>query len=263
MTDGMLELDGATISWSVQEGDRPTVVQLHGLSMSRANEAAAAYFDWSPVAAGGRRLVRYDARGHGRSTGRPVPEDYAWPMLAEDLFALLDEVAPGEAVDAIGVSMGVGTLLHAVTSRPERFRRLVLVIPPTAWATRAAQGDAYRQMAGLVETQGYEALVRAMAAFDPLPLLQDGGWTETPPPDLDPAVLPAVFTGAAATDLPRPEAIGAIRQRVLLKPWVGDPGHPVSTSERLHELLPDSTLEVMAAPEDVRALGARVAAFLA
>ncbi|GAA2754345.1 alpha/beta fold hydrolase [Amnibacterium kyonggiense] len=263
MTDGTLQLDGAHLSWSVLEGDRPTVVQLHGLSSSRASEATAAFFDWSPVSAAGRRLVRYDARGHGRSTGRAVPDDYAWPALAEDLFALLDEVAPGEAVDAIGVSMGAGTLLHAVTQRPERFRRLVLVIPPTAWATRAAQGDAYRQMAALVEAQGYDALVRATAAFPPLPLLEEGGWTVAPPPDLDPAILPAVFEGAAATDLPATEAIAAIRQPVLLKPWVGDPGHPVSTSERLHELLPESTLEVMAAPEDVRALGERVAGFLA
>ena len=85
---------------------RATVVQLHGLGSSRASEAAAGFFDWSPVQDAGRRLVRYDARGHGRSTGRPEPDDWAWPRPAEDLFALLDVVAPGETVDAIGVSMG-------------------------------------------------------------------------------------------------------------------------------------------------------------
>ena len=42
--------------------------------------------------------------------------------------------------------MGVGTLLHAVTRQPERFRRLAPVIPPTAWAARAAQAGDYRQM---------------------------------------------------------------------------------------------------------------------
>ena len=263
MVDGMLELDDATLSYEVADGDRPTVVQLHGLSSSRASEAAAGFFDWSPVLDAGRRVVRYDARGHGRSTGRPEPDDWAWSRLAEDLFGLLDVVAPGEVVDAIGVSMGVGTLLHAAARQPERFRRLVLVIPPTAWATRAAQADAYRQMATLVEEHGADALVRAMAAFAPLPVLEEGGWTTAPPPDLTSDLLPAVFRGAAATDFPGEDVVRTIRQPVLLKPWVGDPGHPVSTSELLHGLLPDSTLEIMRTPDDIRALGGRVADFLA
>lgn len=262
MVDGTLERDGARLSYEVAEGDRPTVVQLHGLSSSRAAEAASGFFDWTPVRDAGRRLVRYDARGHGRSTGRAEEGDWAWPSLAGDLIALLDVVAPGEAVDAIGVSMGVGTLLHAVTQQPERFRRLVLVIPPTAWATRAAQGDGYRQLAALAEEQGIDGLVRAMAAFGTLPLLEAGGWTTATPPDIAPELLPTVFRGAAATDFPTPDAIAGIRQPVLLRPWVGDPGHPESTAEQLHALLPESTLEVMRAPEDLHGLGARVAAFL-
>ena len=262
MTDGTLERPGATLSYEVQDGDRPTVVQLHGLSSSRASEAAAGFFDWSPVTAAGRRLIRFDARGHGRSTGRAEPADYDWAYLAGDLFALLDAIAPGETVDAIGVSMGVGTLLHAAVQQPERFRRLVLVIPPTAWVTRAAQGDGYRQMANLAEQQGFDAIVRAMSAFGTLPLLEEGGWTEAPLPDLAPGLLPSVFRGAAATDFPSEEAVATIRQPVLLRPWAGDPGHPVSTSERLHELLPDSKLEIMSAPDDLRGLGERVADFL-
>jgi pimeloyl-ACP methyl ester carboxylesterase len=262
MVDGTFDRPAATLSYEVHDGALPTVVQLHGLSSSRGSEAAAGFFDWSAVSDAGRRLVRYDARGHGRSTGRPEPADYAWPVLAEDLLALLDELAPGEAVDAIGVSMGVGTLLHAVTLQPARFRRLVLVIPPTAWATRAAQGEGYRQMADLAEQQGYDALVRAMRAFATLPLLEEGGWTMAPPPDLAPEVLPAAFRGAASTDFPPEEAVARIRQPVLLRPWVGDPGHPVSTSDRLLELLPDAVLELMSTPDDLRGLGARAADFL-
>ena len=87
--------------------------------------------------------------------------------------------------------MGVGTLLHAVSRRPLRFRRLALVIPPTAWATpdRAggrlpADGTDRRRSAATTR------LVRAMGAFAPLPLLEEGGWTTAPPPDIDPSVLP-------------------------------------------------------------------------
>lgn len=261
MTDHLLDVDGARIAYEVHEGAGPVVVALHGLSSSRRTEEAAGFFDWSPVARAGRSLVRYDARGHGGSTGRAEPGDYAWSALADDLFALLDVVSPHEPVDAIGVSMGVGTLLHAVIRRPERFRRLAFVIPPTAWATRPAQADGYRQMARLAEERGFDALVRAMAAFAPLPLLQEGGWTVAPPPDIDPAILPAVFRGAAGADFPAPEAVTGITQPVLLAPWVGDPGHPVSTAELLHDLLPQSTLALLDTPDELRALGGRIAAF--
>ena len=110
MTDLQLDVDGARIAYEVQEGAGPVVVALHGLSSSRGSEDAAGFFDWSPVARAGRSLVRYDARGHGRSTGRAEPDDYAWSALADDLFALLDVVSPDEPVDAIGVSMGLSAL---------------------------------------------------------------------------------------------------------------------------------------------------------
>ena len=71
----MLDVDGARIAYEVQEGTGPVVVALHGLSSSRAAERTAGFFDWSPVARAGRPLVRYDARAHGRSTGRAEPGD--------------------------------------------------------------------------------------------------------------------------------------------------------------------------------------------
>jgi len=257
---GTLEVDGASLSFDVQPGAGPTVVGLHGFAFSRAAEDAAGYVDCSPLVAAGRRVVRYDARGHGRSTGRPVPEDYTWSHLAEDLLALLDVVSPDEPVDAFGVSMGVGTLLHAAVAEPGRFRRLALVIPPTAWETRAAQSAAYRQLVALVREQGVAALEAAEAGVPPLPIIEAGGWT-MPPPALDPGVAPEAMLGAAASDLPAPEALAAVRQSVLLRPWTDDPGHPLATAERLHELLPHAVLEVQSTPDDLRALGHRFVSF--
>jgi hypothetical protein len=116
-------------------------------------------------------------------------------------------------------------------------------------------------MADLVERHGYDALVRAMGVLPPLPLLAAGGWTAAVPPAIAPDLLPAVFRGAAATDAPEPETVAAIRQPVLLRPWIDDPAHPLSTAELLHDLLPGSALEVMATPDDVRALGGRLVEF--
>ena len=258
---GTLHIDEATLSYDIREGTSPTIVMLHGVGSSRASEEAAGYLDWSPVSALGRRTVRYDARGHGRSTGGTQPGDYTWSHLADDLLTLLDNVAPGEVVDGIGVSMGVGTLLRAVTREPERFRRLALVLPPTAWETRTVQANAYRQTADLVDTHGADALRARVAAAPTLPLIAAGGWT-FPPPDVDGSVFAAVLRGAALADFPDPDAVSRIQQPILLLPWTGDPGHPVSTSEQLHRLLPNSTIEVNSTVEDVQAIGAQVAKFL-
>ncbi|MGX5681141.1 alpha/beta fold hydrolase [Schumannella luteola] len=260
LSEGTLDLDGATLAYDDQPGAGPAVVAAHGLTSSSAADAAGGVFDWSPIAAGGRRLVRYDARGHGRSTGRPVPADYTWERLADDLLALLDVVSPNEAVDAIGVSMGAGTILHAVIKRPERFRRLALVIPPTAWETRAAQSANYRQVATVMREHGVEAVTAAAASLPPLPILDAGGWT-LPPSEIDETIAAEVMLGAADADFPSPDAVAGIQQPVLLRPWVGDPGHPVSTSQRLHGLLPNSTLEIQRTPDDLRALGGRILDF--
>ncbi len=260
-SSGTLEVRGATLSFDVRAGHGPTVVALHGLGSSRANDVASRIFDWSAAVRPGRRLVRYDARGHGHSAVRhAAPDDFTWPRLADDLLDLLDVVSPDEAVDAVGVSMGVGTLLHAAVRFPERFRRLALVIPPTAWATRAAQREMYLQMAELVEAQGAAALAAAMAAAPPPPLLAEGGWA-LPAFDIAEGAMAAILRGGAATDLPDPEALATIRQPVLLRPWIDDPAHPVSTAERLADLIPRAHIDTMTTAAHVRALPDQVVEF--
>src|ERR1700761_3699002 len=88
------------------EGGHP-VIQLHGLTSSRARDRVLNLDLGRGLS--GTRLLRYDARGHGKSTGRKVPEDYRWESLAEDLLQLLDKWFPGELVHGVGPSMGTGT----------------------------------------------------------------------------------------------------------------------------------------------------------
>ncbi|RAE52742.1 alpha/beta hydrolase, partial [Burkholderia multivorans] len=109
-------LDGADIAAELSDEGGAPVVQLHGLTSSRARDRVL-QLDLG-VGLSGTRLLRYDARGHGLSTGRPVAEDYRWPSLAEDLLALLDIHFPGERVHGVGPSMGAATLLHALLLDP-------------------------------------------------------------------------------------------------------------------------------------------------
>ena len=141
-------------------------------------------------------------RGHGRSGGGKDESEYTWPNLARDLLAFLDALGADRAVSGIGASMGTATLLHAVTVAPDRFDRLVLTCPPTAWAGRAAQADVYRAGATFAERNGKDAFVAGMRALPPPPVLAE---LPEAPVDIDEALLP---DGAA-----RRRVVGSARRR--------------------------------------------------
>ncbi|MGX9900305.1 alpha/beta fold hydrolase [Arthrobacter sp. SA17] len=121
------EVPGAELAVSLSDEGGHPVVQLHGLTSSRAHDRVLNLDLGRGLS--GTRLLRYDARGHGRSTGRKVPEDYHWQSLADDVLRLLDHWFPGERVHGVGPSMGTGTLLHAASREPDRFSGLTLMVP--------------------------------------------------------------------------------------------------------------------------------------
>ncbi|SFM82824.1 hypothetical protein SAMN05421805_1011677 [Saccharopolyspora antimicrobica] len=53
----------------------------------------------------------------------------------------------------------------------------------------------------------------------------------------------------------------ALEHPALILAWDTDPLHPVSTAERLHELLPNSALHVSKTAEDVKSWTNRVIQF--
>jgi 3-oxoadipate enol-lactonase len=98
---------------------------------------------WEPQlpALNTRRVIRFDARGHGLSA---VPEGrYALADLGRDALALLDRLGIASA-DVCGLSLGGMTGMWLAANAPERVDRLVLCCtsalfgPPEMWAERAA-----------------------------------------------------------------------------------------------------------------------------
>jgi 3-oxoadipate enol-lactonase len=252
-----VDVRGTRIAYD-EHGEGPLAVRLHGLTQSRAAEDVLPGVV-APVP--GRRLLRYDARGHGRSgRGGGTEAEYTWPELARDLLALLDALGVDGPVGGVGASLGTATLLHAAALAPGRFDRLVLTCPPTAWATRAAQAGTYRAGATFLERRGLAAYLAGAAALPRPPAL--AAWPD-PVPDVPEDLLPTVLRGAAASDLPDPDVIAGIRVPTLVLAWDGDPGHPVSTAERLRALVPGAALEVATTPAELAGWGARAAAFLA
>ncbi len=227
-------------------GSGPTMIWGHGLTSSRSREDETRLVDWVRVREHAA-VLRYDARGHGESGSTADPGDYHWRSLGHDQLALADALGI-ERYIAGGASMGCATALHAAALAPERVSALVLAIPPTAWATRAAQQQNYELTAHLVERGEFDVLVagsRATPSPDPLvdvPAWKDG--FEQMIRTTDPVRLARVFRGAAITDLPEQDAISAIDVPTLILCWTGDAGHPFSTAERLAELIPNSHISV-------------------
>jgi pimeloyl-ACP methyl ester carboxylesterase len=262
--DSHLDRPGARIAYRCTgpvDADRALVVA-HSLATSRAWEDEVGVLDWSPVAAAGTRLIRFDTRGHGASTGTDDEQLYRWPRLAEDFLAVADAARPDRPVDGLGSSTGCGVLLWAVVAAPQRFRRLVLVVPPTWGEARAAQAELYLAAAQMIELRGLESWQRVMTVAPPAPILQAGGWSRVSAMAVRDHLLPAVFRGAAASVLPDDDQLRSIDQPTLILAWDTDPSHPVETAEHLAERMPNSTLEIATVPDRIRGWGERVASFL-
>ncbi|MEP9377521.1 3-oxoadipate enol-lactonase [Aquabacter sp. CN5-332] len=115
------------------------------------------------------RVLRYDTRGHGRSSAPAAP--YSMDLFAADLVGLMDHFGIAKA-DIVGLSMGGMTGLGVAINHPTRINRLVCsaaradAIPPfiDSWNTRIAAIRTADGMQGVVDftierwfTEGFRA----------------------------------------------------------------------------------------------------------
>jgi pimeloyl-ACP methyl ester carboxylesterase len=112
------------VSFVVLGEGGPVTVFAHGLGGSIAETRPLA-----TRVAGTRVLL--DFRGHGDSVEQPEGWDY--DTLADDLLAVADAVGASQAV---GLSLGAGALLRALSRDASRFRKLAFVLPAAIDSTR-------------------------------------------------------------------------------------------------------------------------------
>jgi pimeloyl-ACP methyl ester carboxylesterase len=118
--------DGAELHATVEgPDDAPvTLVLAHGWTLSQAAWDDVAARLTPRAAAGELRLIRYDQRGHGRSTWGERADhlgELTIDQLGEDLGALLDQLVPDGPVVLGGHSMGGMTIMCLSAARPELF----------------------------------------------------------------------------------------------------------------------------------------------
>ena len=148
MTD--LTIDGEIFRVEV-EGDpsRPAVL----LSCSLGTDLSL--FDAQmPALLEHFRIVRYDPRGHGRSTTQGAP--YSLARLGADALAILDALDIEQA-HVVGISMGGAVAQWLLVNAPERIGRAVLANT----AARLGTPDVWNARIATVLSEGMEALASA------------------------------------------------------------------------------------------------------
>jgi len=125
-----VEVPGGRL-WTEQAGAGPAVLFAH------AGIADARMWDEQITALAGRyHAIRYDQRGHGRSSPPDVPYS-----PAADLGAVLDHAGADQAV-LVGCSVGGAIAINYALAHPGRVTGLVLAAASTSGLPPAAAGQA-------------------------------------------------------------------------------------------------------------------------
>jgi len=127
-----LQRDGQRLEGE-EAGAGAALVGLHGLTATRRYVLMGS----RTLERSGRRVVLYDARGHGASSPAPGG-DYSFAAQSADLAAVIESLDAAPVV-LLGASMGAHTALALALERPELVAGLVVVTP--AYDPEHPRGD--------------------------------------------------------------------------------------------------------------------------
>ena len=241
-----VKINGIELHYEVS-GAGPALVWLHGLMGSIAGSHLFGG-DLSGLAGRGFRLVQYDARGHGESGYTQNEADYTWAAHAEDMRALLDELGIERAMIG-GGSMGAGVSITFALAHPERVEKLVLIAPPPLGDTVGMAQQIFGGLATLIESTGLEKAVEIVLQLPDFAVLREtdpaqfallGEWLRGQNPASVVQAIRGLLNGPALPE----ERFGEIAAPALVVGHPGDPIHPLSSAERLHEAIAGSRLVV-------------------
>jgi pimeloyl-ACP methyl ester carboxylesterase len=169
---------------------------------------------------------------------------WTYPTISADVERVADEV---HATRAVGVSMGAGGLTALLTRRPDRFDRVVLLLPAALDKPRATPAMwAFEQLADAVEADDVETVRRLVAAEVP-----DGvavGEHVLRRADALMRLGDALRTLPEQAPTDDADRLRAVRSQVLVIGAVGDPLHPEQVARDTAAALPNGRLEIIESP---------------
>lgn len=192
---------------------------------------------------GARTFLHF--RGHGRS---PAPDGrWEYADLAAELWAVADHVG---ATRALGISMGAGALCAGLASDPDRFERVVLVLPAVLDQRRDDAAMAgFAQLADHIERGDQQAVAEHLLAAEPAGVADDPAaqhWASGQAQRLlGTGVARALRSLPHRTPVTDRAVLARVRVPVLLLAQEGDPAHPASIARELAQVLPAAALRVL------------------
>ena len=236
--------DDVVLHVEVDGDGEPVTVLAHGLT-NTCRELA----QLTPLVVGTK--VRFCFRAHGHS-GPAASGRYGFDDFAADLDAVASAYG---STRAVGTSLGAGAICRLLAARPDRFDRMVFLLP--AGLDRPFRHKArFQRIADILETlprdQAVEALLddpERLEVYDRAPWLRDFDrlrWAEV----LDPAALgPAIRQVIEDTPVPDREVLRAVEAPVLILCREGDPIHPAEVGRAMATLFPNAELRTF--PDEV------------
>ena len=195
----------------------------------------------------GIRLILYDSRAHGRTAPMGDPTRLTFPVMAEDMAALLDVLEIPSAVIG-GVSMGAAISTAFTLKHRPRVKALLLSRP--AWLNSPSPPNlsVLQEIADLVEQFGGEAgaeRFKKTVRFATLERIapETAKSMITSFTDRDPAAIISTFRYIpASVPFDSWEALGAIDMPALILANQNDPLHPYEFGEQLLAALPRASM---------------------
>ncbi|MDE2401210.1 MAG: alpha/beta fold hydrolase [Burkholderiales bacterium] len=187
------------------------------------------------------RVICPDTRGHGRS--QIPPDGLTLAELAADAARLIDEVADGEPVIWVGLSMGGLIGQELALRHPEKVKALVLANTTSTYP--AAGREAIGQRIATVESHGLSAIsTPTMARFFSPAFRQEQAATVARHQRLLEATDPEGYTACAAAlcDADTSGRLGQIRVPTLVVAGSLDEGTPVDMALALARHIPRAQL---------------------
>ncbi|HEY2535391.1 MAG TPA: alpha/beta hydrolase [Solirubrobacteraceae bacterium] len=232
-----------------QAGSGPPIVLLHGLTATRRYVVMGSRM----LERSGRRVIAYDARGHGRSDPGLAADAYGYARLASDLLAVMDAQEIERATLA-GASMGAQTIIRFALEHPQRVTALALITPAYDPDTHMTGGQeefvAWDALARGLRLGGVEGF---LAAYD-FAAVPDA-WRATVEKvvhqrlsahDHPLAVADALEAVPRSRPFERFAQLSAIDAPTLViaSRDEADPGHPLAMGERYAHAIPGASLLV-------------------
>lgn len=169
VTSGDIELAVFELDSPGAAENRPTVLLVHGWP-----DTHQLWDNVAPLLGNDLRVIAYDTRGYGESTRPDSVESYKLTHLAQDLFAVIDEVSPGTPVHIVAHDWGSVQTWEAVTTpgADERIKSFTSVSGPNLdYLGEWAQANLSRPTPGNVARTLSQVASSAYTAAFQLPVL--------------------------------------------------------------------------------------------